>query len=99
MKRIKQSDFRKAAQLLVEGKVEHRFADSTHYDVLLSNGRRLPPKALLGVAASRALNIEALPAHFRGGEGTPCFRILRAAGFRIVRKVQYSRDSTVTDKS
>ena len=30
--------------------VEHRFADSTRYDLLIE-GRRYPPKAILGLAA------------------------------------------------
>ena len=99
MKRIKRSDLREAAQSLIEGKVKHSFADSTHYDILLSDGRRLPPKALFGVAASRVLNIEVLPAHFIGGEGTPCFRILLAAGFQIVPKDYSLSDSNIPDKS
>ncbi|MDE2718827.1 MAG: HNH endonuclease [Chloroflexota bacterium] len=61
-------------------------SESTDYDVLLADGRRLAPKALFGVAASRALNLDVRPAHFKGGEGTPCFRAIRAAEFRIVPK-------------
>ena len=72
--------------MLVEGIVNHLLSESTDYDVLLADGRRLAPKALFGVAASRALNLDVRPGHFRGGEGTPRFRAIRAAEFRIVPK-------------
>ena len=85
--RVKPEDIRKAARLLLNGMVKHPFSESTGYDVLLGDGRRLAPKALFGVAASRALSFDVQPNHFRGGEGTPCFRAIRAAGFRIVIKV------------
>ena len=83
---IKAKHLREAVYLLLDGKVEHAFSDSTHYDVLLNDGTRIPPKALFGVAASRVLNFEVLPSHFTGGEGTPCFRTIRNAGFCIVPK-------------
>jgi hypothetical protein len=50
--------------------VAHGFGSSTFYD-LLHNGRRYPPKAIMGLA---------------GGETPQCFRMLRALGFEIVPK-------------
>ena len=44
----------------------------------------LAPKEVLGAAARLGLDVG--PSHFRGGEGTPCFRIIRAAGLRIEPK-------------
>ena len=85
-RRVEPEDIRESARLLVEGMVNHPFFESTDYDVLLADGRRLAPKALFGVAARRALNLDVRPGHFRGGEGTPCFRAIRAAEFRIVPK-------------
>lgn len=70
---------------LLEGAV-HGFGDSTDYDLLTDEGRRLPPKAVFGTALSRALGREILPKHFSAGEDSACFRLLRDAGYRIVPK-------------
>lgn len=64
----------------------HRFGPSTDYDVLLDTGERLPPKALFGLAATRALAFPVLPGHFTAGIGSPCFRALEGAGYKIVVK-------------
>ncbi|MXY70164.1 MAG: hypothetical protein F4Y47_16665 [Acidobacteriia bacterium] len=84
--RVGLKHIQESARLLVDGKVDHPFSESTAYDVALDDGRLLAPKALFGVAASRALGLEVRPSHFRGGEGTPCFRAIRAAEFRIIPK-------------
>lgn len=65
---------------------EHGFGESTDYDLLTDEGRRLPPKAVFGTALSRALGREILPKHFSAGEDSVCFRLLRDAGYRIVPK-------------
>ncbi|MFZ4553660.1 MAG: HNH endonuclease [Burkholderiales bacterium] len=75
-----------AVQLLLSGYSQHPFDDSVDYDLLVEDGNRLPPKAVFGVALSEALGIKALPEHFSGGIGTPCFRILEEAGYTIVPK-------------
>ena len=90
MERVEPDDIWESARLLVDGMVKHPFSDSTRYDVLLDDDRRLAPKALFGVAARRALSRAVRPSHFRGGEGAPCFRAIRAAGFRIVEKAEGS---------
>ena len=64
----------------------HKFGPSTDYDVVTDTGERLPPKAVFGLAASEALGFEVLPEHFSGGAGTPCFRVLEAAGLTILPK-------------
>ena len=86
--RVEPEDIRESARLLADGMVKHSFSESTGYDVLIDDGKRLPPKALFGVAASRVLGMDVRPGHFRGGEGTPCFRAIRAAGFRIIPKAE-----------
>ena len=73
-------------QGLLSGSVEHPFAESTHYDVIADSGVRLPPKAVFGLAASKALGFQVLPHHFSAGHGTPCFSGIRRAGYRIVAK-------------
>lgn len=65
--------------------VEHRFADSTRYDLLV-DGRRYPPKAILGLAARHVTGRALTPEDFSGGEGSSCFRVLRRLGFEIVPK-------------
>jgi hypothetical protein len=64
----------------------HSFGSSIDYDVLLEDGTRLPPKAVFGIAASKALGFEVGPRHFTAGLGSPCFRILESAGYEIVAK-------------
>lgn len=76
----------RAVQRLRNGYAEHRFRDPTDYEVLLEDGFRLPPKAVFGVAASEALAHLVEPGHFTAGLTSPCFRILRAAGYVIVDK-------------
>lgn len=75
-----------AVQLLLDGYANHQFAASTDYDLLAEGGQRLAPKAVFGVAATLALGYEILPKHFTAGENSTCFRILRNAGFSIVKK-------------
>lgn len=75
-----------AVQLLLNGTVHSAFGKSTDFDLIADDGTKLPPKAVFGMAGSEALGFKVLPKHFSGGEGTPCFRILRAAGYLIERK-------------
>ena len=85
--RINSKHFEDAVHALVAGEEDHPFGESTDYDVLLENGKRLAPKAVLGIAARRALNLDNVqPSHFRGGEGTPCFKTIRRLGYLIVPK-------------
>ncbi len=76
-----------AVQQFVVGGAKHAFGPSTDFDLIADDGSRHPPKAVFGVALSLALGgFEVLPRHFAGGEGSPCFRLLRAADFDVVRK-------------
>jgi len=49
--------------------VPHAFADSTRFDVL-HEGRRYPPKAIVGLAARHILGAPLQPDDFSGGEGS-----------------------------
>ncbi len=62
------------------------FKDSTDYDVLHEGGR-YPPKVLASLAARRLRGRFMFSDEFRGGFGTPCFRLLEDAGFQIAPKV------------
>lgn len=75
-----------AVRSLADGKAKHRFGPSTDFDLVADEDLRLPPKAVFGVALSLALGEPVLPKHFTGGEGSACFRMLRLAGFPVVRK-------------
>ena len=85
-KRLTAEHVQKAAGGVANETVKRRFGDSTDYDVVLDDGKHLAPKEVLGAAVRLGLGIDVGPSHFRGGEGTPCFRIIRAAGLRIEPK-------------
>lgn len=77
----------RAVQLFLAGEVAHSFGPSTDYDLIVDGGRRLPPKAVFGVALSMALGgTEIEPKHFSAGDSSTCFRLLRAAGYKVVSK-------------
>ena len=65
--------------------VDHRFRDSTGYD-LLHEERRYPPKAIVGLAARRLTGRILEPNEFSGGRGSKCFSVLQHTGFQVVRK-------------
>ena len=65
---------------------EFGFGPSTDYDLLLADGRRLPPKAIAGIATQRVLGRPMKPSEFSAGEGHACFRVLRKHGFQVERK-------------
>lgn len=69
----------------IEVAAEHGFAESTNFD-LVHDGQRLPPKAILGLAASRTIGRPLLSSEFSGGDSSPCFAVLRGLGFTIERK-------------
>lgn len=84
--RVKAEHIRDAVRAILGDLEDHPFAVSTNYDVVLKDGTRLAPKAVFGVAARRALGMDVQPRDFRGGEGTPCFKAIRAADLRIMAK-------------
>lgn len=64
---------------------DHRFSESTVYDVLHS-GRRYPPKAIVGIACEMVAGREFTPYDFAAGQASKCFRTLETNGFKIVLK-------------
>jgi 5-methylcytosine-specific restriction endonuclease McrA len=64
---------------------EHLFHDSTKYD-LVYQGRRYPPKAIVGLAAAELTGKPLVPEDFSGGLGSLCFNILKRNGFQIELK-------------
>src|ERR1043166_9136677 len=63
----------------------HAFGPSIFYD-LLESGRRYPPKAVVGLAARRALGRPLRSDEFSGGQESWAFRLLRDRGFQVVEK-------------
>jgi 5-methylcytosine-specific restriction protein A len=86
LRKVTAKQIHAAAQKLADGFTDHRFGESTDYDLITPSGVRLDPKAVFGVAATDALGFSVRPIHFSGGTGTLCFRALQAAGYHIVRK-------------
>lgn len=70
---------------LLDGGHEHNFGPSTFYD-LIYEGRRYPPKAVIGLAAEMVTNDAWYPADFSGGESSRCFWLLRDRGFVVQPK-------------
>lgn len=62
------------------------FGPSTDYDLLVDSDVRLPPKAVFGLAATKALGFQVQPRHFTAGVDSTCFEVLEGAGFMIVPK-------------
>lgn len=73
-----------AVQELLAG-AKHDFGESSDFD-LCTEGQRLPPKAVFGIAATSALGFPVQPVHFLAGFGKPAFDTLVAAGFPILPK-------------
>ena len=65
--------------------VPHQFAPSTGYDVLYE-GKRYPPKPIVGLAAQRLTGRAFGPYDFKGGRGSKCFRVLTENQFTIITK-------------
>lgn len=86
LNKVKPEHIWEAIQKLLDGETDHGFAASIDYDVIADDGKRLPPKAVFGIAAKLALGYQVLPAHFTAGLSSPCFTIIENAGFPIVAK-------------
>lgn len=83
-----------AVASLLGGDDAPNFAESRDYDLITEGGDRLAPKKVFG----RALEIagvveEAGPYHFSAGWSQPCFEILQAAGYDIIRKVDAEKEA------
>jgi len=65
---------------------------------LLFDGRRLPPKAVFGLAATEALGFPVGPENFTAGDATLSFRMLRDAGYAIVPKGDEVPAATLNDE-
>jgi 5-methylcytosine-specific restriction protein A len=71
------ADVIEAAALFLSKSVPHEFHKSEKFDVIV-DGKRFPPKAILGLAAMRVLEMPLKPSDFSGGEDSQCFKLLRS---------------------
>ena len=76
---------RKAVNDFNNKTVEHRFINSTTYDVII-DGNRYPPKAIVGLASRYILGRPLTPNQFSAGIGKKCFTLLQDNGFPVVLK-------------
>jgi len=74
-----------AAAHAYDAGVNHAFANSRDYDVII-NDRRYPPKAIVGLAASALSGVTFTPADFSGGIKSKCVKLLTDQGFQVVHK-------------
>lgn len=65
---------------------DHAFGESTKFH-LVYEGRRYPPKAVLGLAAQHRSGEQYFPRDFSGGKDAKCFRIQIGLGFVIEDKL------------
>jgi len=82
-KGITRTDVLRAMAEFERGESSHAFKASQKYD-LVYEGRRYPPKAVLGLAARRQAGRVLRPEDFSGGDQTN--KILKGLGFEIVSK-------------
>lgn len=90
---ISRDDILQAIKEFDIGSVAHDFQESIAYDIIL-DGKRYPPKAILGLAARRLAGKPLLPSDFKGGIGSKCFKIIERAGFQIVPKDKLPANQT-----
>lgn len=70
---------------------QHGFAPTTTYE-LVEDGRRYPPKAILGTAYEFATGKQLRSGDFEGGK-TGAVRVLEELGFRIEKKLRSAKSS------
>src|SRR4051812_45808900 len=88
---ITRQDIEEGIAALMRGEL-HAFGPSTFYDLLV-DGKRYPPKAVVGLAARRLLGRPLRPDEFSGGEDSWAFRLLRERGFEVVPKTKLEHGS------
>jgi hypothetical protein len=85
--KIQADHLRNALSEFREGVLPSTFNDSTRFDLLVDGYRRFPPKAIVALAARRALGRDLSSSEFAGGESSTVFRLLVERGFEFATKV------------
>jgi putative restriction endonuclease len=73
-----------------------KFSDSTKFDVLYE-GKRYPPKEVIGLALEKLHSREFGPYDFSGGINTECFNTLYRCGFEITTKIKFGELSEIAE--
>jgi 5-methylcytosine-specific restriction protein A len=73
------------------------FGKSKDFDILFQ-GRRYPPKAIGGIAASRVVGRPLTPVDFSAGDGQKCYKVLQSYGFQIVPKRNSSSNDNLSNE-
>jgi hypothetical protein len=84
---IQEEDLRSAIANFREGALPPTFKDSTRFDLLVDGYKRLPPKAVVALAARRPLGRVLSSSEFAGGESSTVFRLLLERGFEFATKL------------
>lgn len=84
---IEAADIRDAIANFREAALPPTFDDSTRYDLLVDGYRRFPPKAVIAMAAKRALGRVLSSDELQGGERSTIFRLLLRRGFTFATKL------------
>lgn len=84
MNTLSRDDILTAARIADTGETGG-FAESTRYDLLL-DGKRYPPKRIVGIALNARSKLQFTPYEFKGGEHSLCFRTLQKLKFDVVDK-------------
>lgn len=85
--KIEEEDLRKAIAEFRDRVLPSTFEDSKRFDLLVDGYRRLPPKAIIALAARRPLGRVLSSGDFSGGESSTAFRLLLARGFEFTTKM------------
>jgi hypothetical protein len=93
---IQEEDLRNAVAEFREGALPPTFKDSTRFDLLVDGYRRLPPKAIIALAARRPLGRVLSSGEFTGGESSTVFRLLVERGFEFSTKLMHVAELNAT---
>ncbi len=80
-----------AAIEFIDAGLSTNFGSSRKYD-LFYNGKRYPPKAVLGLAAKILTGKDYTSKDFGSGQGSQCFKILQELEFHIIKKPSPDKD-------
>lgn len=84
--RLTRANLDAAIDALRTGSADPDFGSTTDYSVLLEDGAKLRPKAIVGLALEDMLGEPINWRRFRGGKDTPAFAVLREHGFTIIHE-------------
>lgn len=85
LRKVTEAEIWSAVEVLEEGSAAHGFGEVVDFRLVTPNGMLVPTKAVFGLAATTALGFPVHPSNFSGGEESLCLRILKEAGWELVK--------------